>query len=368
VSDWSSPSPCSLLLKVVIGRMICGGAESESGLLLELPNGKPLGSSCKVDSHSLQMEDGLILPTTAEVLEAAHEEVGVHLLPPQSQGGGVYNDKDTIPFGDIPHCFPHYTSFGEDLNQGLEAAGAVDTGEGCQVQFMDRMEHNNHEHLPFPSSSPMSETSKRKRKTQFIDIVLQPKEGESIEDHPLPKCRLRWTPDLHNRFVAAVKRLGGEGKATPKTILQLMNVSGLTIFHIKSHLQKFRISSQKLDQALQKEGSDDETGIDHHHIEDAEKEGDRNKSVPMEKKLLSQLEDQRSLNHIVGNAGKARLQSQAQLKQKIEESVRKVLQLYEEKQVSSNTAAMLDVLVANSNSKTLIDGLVDLVSQIQVLL
>ena len=368
MSDWSSPSPCSLLLKVVIGRMICGGAESESGLLLELPNGKPLGSSCKVDSHSLQMEDGLILPTTAEVLEAAHEEVGVHLLPPQSQGGGVYNDKDTIPFGDIPHCFPHYTSFGEDLNQGLEAAGAVDTGEGCQVQFMDRMEHNNHEHLPFPSSSPMSETSKRKRKTQFIDIVLQPKEGGSIEDHPLPKCRLRWTPDLHNRFVAAVKRLGGEGKATPKTILQLMNVSGLTIFHIKSHLQKFRISSQKLDQALQKEGSDDETGIDHHHIEDAEKEGDRNKSVPMEKKLLSQLEDQRSLNHIVGNAGKARLQSQAQLKQKIEESVRKVLQLYEEKQVSSNTAAMLDVLVANSNSKTLIDGLVDLVSQIQVLL
>ncbi|PSR84639.1 Myb family transcription factor [Actinidia chinensis var. chinensis] len=57
--------------------------------------------------------------------------------------------------------------------------------------------------------------------------------------------RLRWTPELHQHFVDAVQRLGGKYKATPKRILQMMDVSGLEISHIKSHLQMYR--SLKLD-------------------------------------------------------------------------------------------------------------------------
>ncbi|URE43241.1 Myb-like DNA-binding domain, SHAQKYF class family protein [Musa troglodytarum] len=49
--------------------------------------------------------------------------------------------------------------------------------------------------------------------------------------------RLRWTPDLHLAFVHAVERLGGKDRATPKLVLQLMNVTGLSIAHVKSHLQ-----------------------------------------------------------------------------------------------------------------------------------
>ncbi|OEL26827.1 hypothetical protein BAE44_0012154 [Dichanthelium oligosanthes] len=55
--------------------------------------------------------------------------------------------------------------------------------------------------------------------------------------------RMRWTEELHRQFVEAVECLGGQDEATPKRILQLMGVKGISISHIKSHLQMYRSSS-----------------------------------------------------------------------------------------------------------------------------
>ncbi|XP_052186146.1 myb family transcription factor PHL8-like [Diospyros lotus] len=59
------------------------------------------------------------------------------------------------------------------------------------------------------------------------------------------KPRLKWTPELHQRFVDAVTQLGGADKATPKTLMREMSIPGLTLYHLKSHLQKYRLGKSQ---------------------------------------------------------------------------------------------------------------------------
>lgn len=61
-----------------------------------------------------------------------------------------------------------------------------------------------------------------------------------------------WNPQLHKRFVDVVAHLGIKS-AVPKTIMQLMNVEGLTRENVASHLQKYRLYVKRM-QGLSNEG------------------------------------------------------------------------------------------------------------------
>ncbi|XP_024636162.2 two-component response regulator ARR14 [Medicago truncatula] len=54
------------------------------------------------------------------------------------------------------------------------------------------------------------------------------------------KTCLSWSPELHQQFLCAVNQLGLD-KARPKMILKIMDVPGLRVGHVASHLQKYRI-------------------------------------------------------------------------------------------------------------------------------
>ena len=69
--------------------------------------------------------------------------------------------------------------------------------------------------------------------------------SEDDQAHALKRPRLVWTPPLHKRFVDAVSHLGIKN-AVPKTIMQLMNVEGLTRENVASHLQKYRLYLKRL--------------------------------------------------------------------------------------------------------------------------
>ncbi|KAI5066175.1 hypothetical protein GOP47_0018799 [Adiantum capillus-veneris] len=109
----------------------------------------------------------------------------------------------------------HCTSEGSDVAPRMDADGEAEEAES----------------MPSPAENVHGEASAR----------------------TLKRPRLVWTPELRKRFVDAVTHLGVR-TAVPKTIMQLMNVEGLTRENVASHLQKYRLYLKRVQQGLPGEG------------------------------------------------------------------------------------------------------------------
>nr|GMD41705.1 myb family transcription factor PHL5-like [Ipomoea batatas] len=134
------------------------------------------------------------------------------------------------------------------------------------------------------------------------------------------KTRIRWTQDLHDRFVESVDRLGGAEKATPKAILKLMDSEGLTIFHVKSHLQKYRNAKYR---------PESPEGTYQLQIPDLQTKYPKSLGTQIKEALQMQLEVQRRLHE--------QLEIQKKLQMRIEEQSKQLKKIFDQQQKTTKS-------------------------------
>ncbi|XP_027361409.1 myb family transcription factor PHL8-like isoform X2 [Abrus precatorius] len=170
------------------------------------------------------------------------------------------------------------------------------------------------------------------------------------------KPRLKWTPELHQRFIEATNQLGGADKATPKSLMRVMGIPGLTLYHLKSHLQKYRLGkSQQLETCSDNKQEDySETKSSDDHCSREISLGAQNQTtenLQIAQALQMQMEVQRKLYEQIEKHLQLRIEAQGKYLQSVLKKAQEALAGYNSSPVGIElTKAELSQLVTIINN------------------
>nr|QEX51328.1 protein PHOSPHATE STARVATION RESPONSE 2-like isoform X3 [Cymbidium ensifolium] len=253
------------------------------------------------------------------------------IMPPSTShtyAGGYLPSKDKFPqeFNENTWCpAPHedivdYLDGATVASNRIQSNCAINVDSIMQSEWPDLTELMNDYCLELFNESDDSnlqlKAAQPSSKASFHQLNACPSISSSMEHISVSfpstaiasatKPRMRWSPELHDRFVEAVNHLGGSERATPKGVLKFMQVDGLTIYHVKSHLQKYRTTRFK--PGLSEGAAENNNKPSSQNPSFSLKNGDITEAlrlqVEMQKRLHEQLEVQRKLQLQIEEQGR----------------------------------------------------------------